>query len=133
MPERAKAKTDLETYAKKLEKDLMTMQSEIERKYQDYVSQADSLSPLMRQAKEKELTEMEQRYRAFQQAAQEDMSTKENELIQPIIDKARKAIDEVGIENNYTYIFDIGTGVLLHFSADSDDVLPLVKTKLGIL
>jgi len=132
MPERAKAKTQLETYAKQLESTLSTMQSEFENKYQSYTASADSLSPLIRQTKEKELGDLQQRIQAFQQKAQQDLSDKESTLLQPIIDKAKKAIDEVATENGFTYIFDTGTGVILHHSADSEDILPLVKTKLGI-
>ena len=132
MPERAQAKTTLEAYAKQLESTLSTMQTEFENKYQDYLASADSLSPLIRQTKEKELGDLQQRIQAFQQKAQQDLSEKESSLLQPIIDKAKKAIDDVATENGFTYIFDTGTGVILHHSADSEDILPLVKAKLGI-
>lgn len=132
MPEREKAKVDLEKYAKQLESTLTAMQSEFERKYQDYIATADSLSPLIRQTKEGELGEMQQRIQTFQQTAQKDLGEKENELLQPIILKARNAITAVSEEGGYIYVFDIGTGMILHHSADSEDILPLVKVKLGI-
>lgn len=132
MPERAKAKTDLEKYAKQLENTLSGMQTEFERKYNEYVASADSLSNLIRQTKEAELGEMQQRIQTFQQTAQQDLAQKENELLQPIVQKAKDAIKEVSDENNFTYVFDVGTGVLLYFSDDSIDILPMVKAKLGI-
>lgn len=132
MPERLSAQKALETHAKQLEETLGTMKTEFEKKYTEYVSNADSLSPLIRQTKEAELGELQQRIQAFQQQAQQELVKKENELLKPIVEKARKAIDEVGAENGYLYIFDIGTGAILHHSADSQDILPLVKTKLGI-
>jgi outer membrane protein len=132
MPERAQAKVTLEKYAKDLEDQVAAMQTELETKYQQYLMKADSLSPLIKQAKEKEITDMQQRFQAFQQTAQQDLSSKESELLQPIIEKAKKAIDEVATENGFTYIFDIGTGVILHYSEESIDILPLVMTKLGI-
>jgi outer membrane protein len=132
MPERATAKTELESYAKQLENTLMSMQTELEKKYQEYQTNAESLSPIIRQTKESELQEMQQRMQTFQQSAQQDLSQKENELLQPIIAKARKAIDEVAEEGGYIYIFDIGSGTILHHSSDSEDILPLVKAKLGI-
>ncbi len=132
MPQREKAKVELEKYAKQLESTLSGMQTEFERKYQEYVSTADSLSNLIRQTKESELGEMQQRIQTFQQTAQQDLAQKENELLQPIIQKARTAISEVADENNFTYVFDVGTGVILHFSDDSIDILPMVKAKLGI-
>lgn len=132
MPDRAKAKTELEKYAKQLENTLAGMQTEFERKYNEYVSSADSLSNLIRQTKEAELGEMQQRIQTFQQTAQQDLSQKESELMQPVVQRAKDAIKEVSDENNFTYVFDVGTGVLLYFSDDSIDILPLVKAKLGI-
>lgn len=133
MPEREKAKTDLEAHAKQLEQTLSGMQAELERKYQDYVTSADSLSKLIRQTKEAELSEMQQRMQNFQQSAQQELAQKENELLQPIIQKAREAIKQVSEERGYIYVFDSGTGVLLHWSEDSEDIMPFVKTKLGII
>jgi len=60
------------------------------------------------------------------------MGQKESQLLQPIIEKADKAIKEVGKENGYTYIFDLSRGSVVYFSEVSEDVLPLVKKKLGI-
>ena len=48
------------------------------------------------------------------------------------IDKAKKAIEDVAKENNYNYVFDSGVGVLL-YQRDSDDIMPMVKKKLGLL
>ncbi len=132
MPEREKVKTELETFAKQLEGQLTTMQGEFERKYNEYIEQAETMSPLIRQTKEQELGEMQQRIQMFQQNAQQELSAKEAELFQPVVDKARNAIKTVADENGYTYVFDLSTGALIHVSADSDDLLPLVKAKLGI-
>lgn len=132
MPEREAAKVELEKYAQQLESTLTEMQTEFERKYQEYVVSADSLSNLIRQTKESELSEMQQRIQQFNQTAQQDLAQKENELLQPIVQKAKDAISQVSEEGAYTYVFDIGTGVVLHFSNDSEDILPLVKAKLGI-
>ena len=59
------------------------------------------------------------------------LQEKEKELLQPIIDRAKQAIAEVAKENGYTYIFDTSAGTLL-YQQDSDDILALVKKKLGL-
>jgi outer membrane protein len=51
--------------------------------------------------------------------------------LKPIIDKAKKAIEDVAKENGYTYIFDSSVGVLLYYE-NSDDIMTLVKKKLGL-
>jgi len=53
-------------------------------------------------------------------------------LLTPLIDKVKKAIEDVGTENGYTYIIDSATGVLLHIGSGADNVTAKVKTKLGI-
>ena len=54
---------------------------------------------------------------------------KELELMEGLYEIAKKAISEVATENGYSYVFD--AAVLLH-KPEGDDILPLVKTKLGI-
>lgn len=132
MPEREQARAQLEKYAKQLEDQMAAMQSELENKYQQYLEQRDSLPQVLLEAKESELTNIQQRLQAFQQTAQKDLSNKEGELLQPIIDKAKKAIDEVAAENNFTYVFDMSMGAILYHSEQSVDMLPLVLKKLGI-
>jgi len=42
-------------------------------------------------------------------------------------------IKDVGKANGFTYIFDVAKGSILYFdTSKSTDVLPLVKTKLGL-
>ncbi len=132
MPERETAKKTLEAHAKQLEDQLLAMQKEFENKYNDYLAKADSLADLIRDAKEKELQDLQKRIQAFQQTAQQDLQSKEEKLMQPIIDKAKKAIESVAQEQGFIYVFDMSMGVLLYHSSDSQDILPLVKAKLGI-
>ena len=59
------------------------------------------------------------------------MQKKKEELYTPILKKAEEAINSVAKENKFSYIFDASAGTLL-YAQDSDDVLPMVKTKLGL-
>ncbi len=132
MPEKSAAQKTLQDYSKQLEDQLTTMQDELEKKYNDYLAKKDSLGDIIRKSKEEELTSLQQRIQSFQSNAQQELQKKEQDLLKPIIDKAKKAIEKVSKENSYTYIFDTGTGAILYFPADSDDILPLVKKELGI-
>ncbi|NOZ47250.1 MAG: OmpH family outer membrane protein [Chlorobi bacterium] len=132
MPEKAEVQATLEAHAKDIENTLAGMQDEFEKKYQDYLAKSDSLTPLIKQTKEAELQDLQQRIQTFQTNAQQDYQTKQTELFQPVIEKAKKAIEEVAKENGYTYIIDSGSGALIYFSENSDDVFNLVKAKLGL-
>ena len=75
---------------------------------------------------------MQQRIQQFQQNAQDEYKNKNDELMQPIIQKIQKAINDVGKENGFLYIFDVSSGAVPYVSADSQDITPIVKTKLNI-
>jgi len=132
MPEKDVAQKAIQDYARQLENQLLEMQTELEKKYSDYLANQESYSNMIKQTKEEELVSLQQRIQNFQHSAQMELQKKEGELLQPIIDKAQKAIDDVSKENGYTYVFDTGTGALLYWPKDSDDILPLVKKKLGV-
>ena len=106
MPESTEMQTELQSYAKGLESSLAAMQAEGEKKLADYQQNEATMSDLVKQDKVRELESIQQRILEFQQNAQESLAAKEQELITPILDKARKAIEDVAKEGNFTYIFD---------------------------
>ena len=89
------------------------------------------MTDIIKNNKIKEITDLEKRITEFQQTAEADLQKKEQSLLQPIIDKAKNAINEVAKEGSFTYILDSSVGVVL-YSVESDDILPLVKKKLGL-
>ena len=132
MPEREKAQNELQNYSKQLEDQLTAMQTELQNKYNDYLAKKDSLSDILVQTKEKELQDLQTRIQNFQTSAQQDLQKKQQELLQPVIEKAKNAINKVAKEKGYSYVFDTSVGALLYWPEDSDDLLPLVKKELGL-
>ena len=132
MPERATIESEIQNHAKQLETQLLTMQRELETKYQDFQAKEALMTESIREDKIKELTGLEQRLKEFQESAQADLQKKEQELTEPLITKAKTAIEEVGKENGFTYIFDSGIGFILYMDPNAEDIMPLVKTKIGL-
>lgn len=132
MPERVTATKAIEEHAKQLQEQLQTMSMEFEQKYADYTEKQAEMSALIKKNKEQELADLQKRIQDFQTTAQQDLQNKELELMQPIIDKAKKAIEDVAKEKGYEYVFDTSVGALVYWPQDTDDLLPLVKKKLGI-
>ena len=132
MPERDSAEAKIQQYAKELEGELELMNVEYNNKVSDYVEKRDNLTPLVKQTKEQELNEFQSRIQEFSANAQKELQQQEAQLIQPIIQKAEKAIKDVARENGFTYIFDLSRGSVIYFSEQSEDILPLVKKKLGL-
>jgi outer membrane protein len=131
MPGVDSVKIKLQKYQGTLSNQLDAMRSEFENKYQEYQQGSATMSDLIKQTKEKELQDLQGRIDAFNQKAQTDLQSKQQELLQPIIDKAKAAVKEVAKENKYTYVINGIEDVVL-YSESSDDIMPLVKKKLGL-
>lgn len=131
MPERKTAEEEVQTFAKSLESQLQAMTAEYQQSVQEYQSNESTYTDLVKQDKVTEITGLEQRIQSFQQNAQQALQAKEQELLEPILQKARTAIENVASEGNYTYIFDKSVGSIL-FAKESENILQLVKKKLNL-
>ncbi len=131
MPERAKADTELSKYAKSFQDQIDIMMKDYQTKMQQYQAGEKTMTEAMKEVKAKEIQDLQNRIESTQQSAQEKIQMKKQEVYAPILEKAEKAIKAVAKEKNYDYIFDQSGGVLL-YGKESDNVLPLVKAKLGI-
>jgi len=129
MPEAIKADSLIRKYSKDLETQLKTMGTEAQTKYADYTANSKTWSDAVKEVKEKELNDLQNRMQEFQQSADDKISKKRQELLKPVLDKAQKAIKDVGTEGGYDYIFD---GASILYAKDSENILPQVKAKLGI-
>ncbi len=67
----------------------------------------------------------------FAQQIDQAINIKRQMLLAPILERIDKALKEVAKENGFDMIFDEGSGAML-FTADSQDVMPMMKTKLGL-
>ncbi len=132
MPERATAEKQFTAYQKELEDALGIMQKEFQTIYLEYAQKKDSMTETVRKMKEDDLNAKNERIQTYQQSAQQQLQTKQSELLKPVFDKADKAVKEVGAEKGLVYVFDMSSRVILYNSKESVDILPFVKTKLGI-
>ncbi len=132
MPERTTIESTLDELQTQWETELVKMREEYYTKVQEYQEKQATMPESIKQARQSEIVELEQRITTFTQSAQTDLQQKQQELLMPLIEKIKKAIGEVGAEGKYTYIFDLSTQSIVYESPNSNDVTALVKTKLGI-
>ena len=132
MPDKAKAEKDLEKYYNDLQTQLQTMAQEYQTKMQEYEANQATMSNLVKQSKEKEIIDIQNRIGQFQANAEQDFEAKRAELLKPMLDKIQNAINTVGKEKGYTYILDLATGAAVYVGTDAVDVTKDVKAKLGI-
>jgi outer membrane protein len=132
MPESDSAQASIQKLADNYQSQLETMQVELNKKYDDYLNNRDKYTDLIRQTKESEISDLQQRIQQFQEIASQELQNKRTELLRPILDKANAAIKAVAQANNFIYVFDISAGNPIYFSDQSTDIMQLVKDKLGL-
>lgn len=131
MPEKVKADTAIQQYARTFQEQLQQMGKEYEKKLGEFQKGEKTMSDAIKEVKVKEIQDLQRRIEDVNQTAQQKVEAKRGELYKPILDKADKAIKDVAKEKAYDYVFDASAGALL-YAKDSDNILPLVKAKLGL-
>jgi outer membrane protein len=130
MPEYKKADTALNDYQQALAQNFEDMKKEYMEK-DSLLNSKDTLKYTKAQLelKKREISDMVIKLQGWQQQAQQLYQQKQQDLIQPIQKKAIDAVQTVAKENGYAYVL---TKEALLSSPPADDLLPLVKKKLGI-
>lgn len=134
MPERAVAVKSYEKIQTEIEAKLQAMGKEYGEKESEYGALTQTKDPIdaLVKAKLEEIQSLKDRIQSFQQTAQENLQKEETKLMQPIIERARKAISETAKELGLIYVFDENANLLYH-SDQSIDLNSLVKSKLSIV
>ncbi len=130
MAETKAAQAQLDELAGKYENEVATMETELRKQYEEYEKEAANLTDAMKVRKQQDLEELQRRILTHRQVASQDLQKKQMELLTPIQTKLREAINKVGSENGFAYIFD--SAQLLYVGSNGEDVTALVRSKLGI-
>ena len=122
----------MDALAKQYQKEMETGEAEFNKKYQEFLQQADSLPKNIAERRQKELQDMAQRQQQFQQEAAQSMQKAQNDAMAPIYQKLENAIQAVGKAEGFTYIFDLARTPIPFVGTQSVDVTAKVKAQLGI-
>ena len=130
MPEAKKADTTLAEYRAALEQQFEDMRTDYTTKATELTS-ADTgkFTKPQLDLKRKSLADLLGRIQSFEQQATQLLDSKRSDLFLPIQKKAEAAIAQVSRDNGYSYVFEKDN---LHFYPPGDDILPLVRKKLGL-
>ena len=127
-------RTEMTTKAQELQNNLNTLSETVRKqkeKTQELQSNLNTLSETVRKQKEKELYDLNTRIQEFDQSANQELQTKQQELMAPVFEKARTAINKVAKEQGLTAVFEV-TALLYQNDSQMVNLLPLVKQSLGI-
>ncbi|MFI3269556.1 MAG: OmpH family outer membrane protein [Rikenellaceae bacterium] len=133
MPEMKTMQKELETIQKDFQDNLETMQVELNNKFQEFQQTQSTMNASVRSLKEKDMQDLSQRMQQFEQSATQEIQRKQNELLQPILQKAKEAIAAEAKAGSYVVVYDESLGALAYFDeAAVTDLTPAVKTRLGV-
>ena len=132
MPEYDSAQLKLQELQQHYELEIERIQVEINKKIEEFNQNEATMSELIKEAKASEVQELQMRLQNYSQTAQQDLQQQSQIVIQPVMEKARGAIEEVAREHGLIYVFDISQGNPVYTSEESIDMVPLVKAKLGL-
>ncbi|MEL6922954.1 MAG: OmpH family outer membrane protein, partial [Bacteroidota bacterium] len=133
MTETKAADAKLQTYQQQLANAFETKAKAFQEEFikAQTIVQEGGKSPKEVQAMEAEFEQKRQALAKEEQELQQKILAKREELYGPVFEKVNQAVQAVGKEGGYIFIFNESTGLLL-YDAPADDVTPLVKAKLGM-
>ncbi|OIQ28835.1 MAG: hypothetical protein BM564_08725 [Bacteroidetes bacterium MedPE-SWsnd-G2] len=131
MPEMKSAQAEIEKLAKTYEAEIQAAATELQNKMKQYDAEAGTKTDEENATRVQEVQGMEASIRQFQGQAQQDLEKKRFDLLKPITEKAKAAIDKVAKAQGIQYVLDAtqGGGVIV---ADGTDLMAAVKQELGI-
>lgn len=129
MPEAEKANTELQEYQAALQQQGASYYTELNELDSLFARDSAKMNKATKDLKRNDMIALYQKVQGWQQTMQQKIGEKQQELLAPIQKRALDNIRSVAKESGYTYILEAGT---LLVSPPADDILPLVKKKLGI-
>ncbi len=128
MPEYKVAQTDIEKLGKTYETTIQTSLKELETKLKQYNADAEAQTQEENQKRMQEVEGMKQSLSQYQQQAQKDLQEKEFNMLKPITEKARLAIEKVAAAQGLEYVFEAG-GLIVK---KGKDLMADVKAELKL-
>ena len=129
MPEAEKANTELQEYQGALQQQYASYLKELNELDSLFARDSATMNKATKELKRNDMIALYQKVQGWQQNSQQLIGQKQQDLLGPIQRKAIENIKLVAKEGGYSYIFEAGS---LLVSPPSDDILPLVKKKMGI-
>lgn len=130
LPEVKEVQTQLEASMKKYSDEEGKLRQEYEKKVKEFQEMDQSTPEAIQKRRIEEIQALEQKIQEFRQTAQQDLQQQQEKLLQPVQKKIMDAIQSVGTEGGYTFIFE--NGISLFQGKDVVDVTSQVKAKLGV-
>lgn len=124
LPEAKKIDAEIKSLATSYQDSLLKMQGDLEAKFKNYQKQKSMMTQDQQLATEQELQALNQQVMQFQQTKfgqQGELAMKRLQLLQPLRNKIKEAIDKVAAAEKLTVVLDSSTETVL-FADDKLDI-----------
>ncbi len=132
MPSYKAAQTEIEKLERTYDADISEMGTELQKTMERYGREAEQQTAEENGRRAQEVQETQQNILKFRQNAYKKLQEKEQELLKPIIEKARVAIQKVARAKGYEFVLDSTPGAAGVIMADGYDLMPDAKRELGV-
>lgn len=130
MPEIGGVESQLATKQADIRKNLEAMDAEYNKKIQEFQDSKEEATESVLLDRQKQIQQIQERFQTYSENSRKELEDLQSKLITPIQEKLRKAIQDVGAEQGYTYIVE--SGVLLYTGTNAINADKFVKAKVGI-
>ena len=105
------------------------MQNELKRQSDAYDKAKSTMNPTAQKQKEEELNTLYQKIQQTYSDNQQALQKAQQDKMQPVVEKVRKAIENVGKAGGFTYIFEEGAAV--YTGTNVEDVTAKVQAEIN--
>lgn len=128
------AQEQLDQLSVQYQKELETIQGELEKMYNDFRAESVLLSDDMKRKREDVIVSKEKEFRNLQQkyfGREGELFKKRQGLVKPIQDDIYNSVKEIASEGNYAVIFDMAGGVTMLYTDPKYNLSDQVLQKMG--
>ena len=130
-PEMDAARETISASQKEAEETYAAMVEEYQGKLNQYQQKQASWTAAIRESKERELMEIQNRIQEFQQSISQELQQQQNQLTAPIQEKAQKAVQEIAKAKGIAVLFDFSQAIYFDESKVID-ITPDARKAMGI-
>ena len=130
-PEADAAREQITAMQNEAQETFNAMLEEYNTKASQYQQKSSTWTAAIKEAKEKELVDIQNRVQEFQQTISQELQQKQAELMNPIMEKAQKAVQDLAKAQGIVAVFDSGSALYFDESAVVD-LTPAARKALGI-
>ncbi|MDE6415500.1 MAG: OmpH family outer membrane protein [Duncaniella sp.] len=130
MPEIKQINDQLQASSNSYQEEFNKLTSEFQKKFEEFqtLSNDPNTPQTIKDRRTQEMQELENKIQQFRQTADQDLQRQQQQLMAPLQEKVMKAIQSVGEEGGYTFIFE--NVIPVYTGKDVTDVTETVKALL---